>query len=307
MPFLRCRFPSSHRAFGRVEVDTRTDAGFSAVIQPWNASDTVGFANAQGSTTEADYMAYVQAALGQIRQGAVKKVVMSRVLNVPVAGGPEDPQRIYAALSARFPEAFVFWLSHPVYGTWLGASPEVLLHRRGHQFSTVALAGTRPASARGPWSKKLCDEQQVVTEYIAELLHRCGASAIVVSAPQAWRAGNIEHLRSAICFEWSGSAGELLAHLHPTPAVCGAPAIEAAALIGRLEQHRRKLYTGYCGLVSPEGNEEIYFVNLRCMQWLGNMAELFAGGGINAGSSAEEEWMETENKLHLLRQIIAQH
>lgn len=290
-----------------MEVDTRTDAGFSAVIQPWNATDTHGFDAVQGSTSEADYMAYVQAALGQIRQGAVKKVVMSRVLDVPVAEAPEDPQRIYAALCARFPEAFVFWLTHPVYGTWLGASPEVLLHRQGHQCATVALAGTRPVSTRGPWSEKLCDEQHVVTEYIAELLHRCGASAIMVSAPEPWRAGNIEHLRSEINFTWTGSAGALLAHLHPTPAVCGAPATEAAALIGRLERHRRKLYTGYCGLVSQEGNEEIYFVNLRCMQWFGNMAELFAGGGINAGSTAEEEWVETENKLQLLRQIVAQH
>jgi isochorismate synthase len=53
----------------------------------------------------------------------------------------------------------------------------------------------------------------------------------------------------------------------------------------------------------PSG-DEIHFVNLRCMQVFDDHFELHVGGGIVAGSTAADEWHETEIKANVLRNLL---
>jgi menaquinone-specific isochorismate synthase len=62
------------------------------------------------------------------------------------------------------------------------------------------------------------------------------------------------------------------------------------------EPFDRGWYTGAAVIVEPDLTGELW-VLLRCARVCANRAELYAGGGIVAGSDAVSEWDETEAKL----------
>ena len=115
--------------------------------------------------------------------------------------------------------------------------------------------------------------------------------------------GAVYHLRTNYSFElptykWNA----LIDSLHPTPAVCGSPRELAMELIRDFEHHDREFYTGLVGIKGLTRLE--IFVNLRCMQVLGDGYALYVGGGITKDSDLASEWRETENKSQTLLNII---
>jgi salicylate biosynthesis isochorismate synthase/menaquinone-specific isochorismate synthase len=90
----------------------------------------------------------------------------------------------------------------------------------------------------------------------------------------------------------------VLAALHPTPAVAGVPSADALRFLAAREGLRRGLYAGPVGLLGA-GRAELA-VALRSALLRGDRARLFAGAGLVEGSSAEEEWRETELKAAVM-------
>jgi isochorismate synthase len=103
--------------------------------------------------------------------------------------------------------------------------------------------------------------------------------------------------------ELKGSTGELLAGLHPTPAVCGLPRNKAYDLIRKVEKHYRRFYTGFLGPWNLEGKSQLY-VNLRCALLSAGKMSLFVGGGFTTESRPEAEWKETETKARALLSVV---
>ena len=91
---------------------------------------------------------------------------------------------------------------------------------------------------------------------------------------------------------------EVVAALHPTPAVAGVPSQAALRFIAEHEGIDRGLYAGLVGWVAP-GRAELA-VALRSALVRGRRARLFVGAGIVEGSSAEQEFEETEMKARAL-------
>ncbi len=56
-------------------------------------------------------------------------------------------------------------------------------------------------------------------------------------------------------------------------------------------------------MLNPEQETDIY-VNLRCMKIEKSSLTLFAGGGLLASSTLEEEWEETQQKLKTMLGIL---
>ena len=106
------------------------------------------------------------------------------------------------------------------------------------------------------------------------------------------------HLRTDFRFHLKSevSTAELLAKLHPTPAVCGLPKDEAKEFIIKNESIDRKYYSGFAGPLNLNGETHLY-VSLRCMNIVDNQYIVYAGGGIMSESVVEEEWKETELKI----------
>lgn len=194
------------------------------------------------------------------------------------------------ALRKKFPQAFVYLIHSPAYGTWMGATPETLIDRYDEDFHTMALAGTKPIDE--VFTQKEFDEQLLVSKDIMEQLTDV---PVEVGDVHEFAYGEIKHLRTL--FQWKSlqPISVFAERLHPTPAVSGYPRAKAREVIAELETHDRSLYTGYLGVMSGSGKSQL-FVNLRCMQLFEEELWYYSGGGINAQSDPSREWEETEQK-----------
>lgn len=243
-----------------------------------------------------------------------RKIVAARVSRHDMAG---SPTQIYNRLCHEYPQACVFLFSTPLTGTWIGASPELLLKVSGTGIRTVALAGTRPAGtpAGTPWDRKNIDEQKIVADFILSTLREEGLEP-AISDTFSLQAGKMEHICNKITAKlpqsglpWLRDApskpndilvNTLLRRLSPTPALSGFPQREAVDYINSHEENPRGCYGGIVGFNSPRAATA--YVNLRSarLDASSHNAWLYAGGGITRDSVPEEEWEETCRKISTL-------
>lgn len=269
--------------------------------------------SAEGMEKE-EYENLVNKGVAAIQEGMFKKVVLSRKKSVFLPNN-YNPVNTFLELCEAYPTAFISLVSIPNVGTWLGASPETLVHvNEDQQFHTIALAGTQPRAnyedlADAMWRQKEIEEQAMVSRYIINCFKKIRLREFEENGPRTAQAGNLVHLKSdflvdmkAVNFLDLGSV--MLKLLHPTSAVCGMPMQAAFEFIQATEGYDRELYSGYLGPVNIQNDTHI-FVNLRCMQILETTALLYAGGGLTQDSKSVREWQETEFKMELmLRRLV---
>lgn len=237
--------------------------------------------------------------LNELKTGTPSKAILSRVTRVDFKS---EPSVFFDTLCEEYPNAFVYLISSKLFGTWIAATPEVLINQSNGRATTMALAGTRKVSSGISWTEKEKVEQQFVSDFILESLKKDGATNIVVEGPNSVNAGPVEHLRTDFSFNVDELAQtKIIENLHPTPAVCGTPRSEALELINKIESHDRDLYAGIVGQI---GDATSIYVNLRCAQLIENECYLYVGGGYTAQSNPTDEWAETENKAKTLLNII---
>jgi isochorismate synthase len=257
----------------------------------------------------------------QLSQGQFKKIVLAR--QAEAARGTAGTFSMFRKACEDYPRMYISLFSTPFSGTWLIATPETLLESDGDTWRTIALAGTMKLdgkmmsfdtpemennalrSADILWSEKNIQEQRIVATYIMECLEHYSDNIQEVG-PKTTRAGNLIHLRSDFVFslEEKSILGDLIAALHPTPAVCGLPKNDTREFIIHNEFAPRNYYSGFSGpLLSDTGTH--LFVSLRCLQMVKGKFLLYAGGGLLPDSIEQQEWEETEAKLETIRRIIA--
>lgn len=243
-----------------------------------------------------------------IRRGELFKVVPAKVKSIPL---PDkfDLVGTLLHLFEAYPNSFVNFFHIPNLGTWIGATPEVLIRTKGNIFHTMSLAGTQKAKGDNPvktagWTQKEIEEQAMVSRYIVNCFKKIRLREYDEIGPKTSMAGELLHLRSdfrvdmeATNFPQLGSV--MLDLLHPTSAVCGMPKEKALAFIDENECFDRSFFAGYLGPVNM-GDETAIFVNLRCAQFVGENLMLYAGAGITEDSDPEHEWEETELKCAVI-------
>jgi isochorismate synthase len=262
--------------------------------------DICGGASSNRQLTKDDFYNQVNKAVDSIKKGELDKVILSRIEEVKVE---MEPLRMFIGLCKKYNSAFVALVVIPGQTVWLTASPELLVSLELDKIKTVSLAGTKLTGDKTPWGDKEKHEQQIVTDYIQDLLKK-HCSDIKVSAPENIVAGNVMHLKSEFHATLTTDLLQLVKELHPTPAICGTPKDKALAFINNTELHHRKYYTGYLGPCNIEGETDL-FVNLRCAELFKGKANLYIGGGITADSDPEKEWSETNMKAQTLLSVIA--
>ena len=260
-----------------------------------------------GSTDKISYLEGLNKTIEALRENQFQKVVISRTLkeSLKIDDFKKFLLSLLIELREKYPTAFVFAHSAEDGKIWVGATPEILLGSKGAQMSTVALAGTRKRDNRlGVWGQKEQREQRNVVEYIKDILESARVQDLSISEPYTAPAGHIEHIKSDIRFRSDKKAMEIAAILHPTSAVCGMPRETALNWIENIEQHDRGYYAGAIGFYNEI--EFSSFVQLRCalIDIEAQSITYFAGGGIMPDSDAEKEWIETENKIEVLRSVV---
>ncbi|GAA3003894.1 isochorismate synthase DhbC [Streptomyces lactacystinicus] len=254
------------------------------------------------------YGAGVAAAVERLRGGELSKVVLARTLELSAAE-PLDLPAILQRLARRDPGGYTFAVPSGGGRTLIGASPELLLSRRGTAVLANPLAGSVPRSedlgedvrraAALLESPKDLHEHAVVVDAISEALAPYCRTLEVPERPTLVRTAAMWHLATTIRGELADpavSALELACALHPTPAVCGTPTDVARRVIGEVEPFDRGLYTGMVGWEDATGDGE-WVVTIRCAEAQERTLRVYAGAGVVEQSRPEAELAETSAKF----------
>ena len=249
----------------------------------------------------------------------LRKVVLGRRL-VLRADQPIDIGAVIRRLSTD-PAATTFAV--PLTGdnrrgrrVLVGASPELLVAKSGNSVRSEPMAGSarrstdhradRAAAERLLRSDKDLREHASVVEWVADRLAPYCRSLSVPARPELRSTSTMWHLVSpveGVLADDDVSALELATVLHPTPAVCGVPRDAAAQAIADLEPFDRGFFTGAVGWSDSSGDGR-WLVTIRCAEISGNLASLYAGAGIVAGSDPEAEAAETSAKFATLLRAL---
>lgn len=243
----------------------------------------------------------VEAIRAVIAEGRFDKVVAARRSVVELDHGL-DAQRVLARLRARFGGCTRFAI---VRGNtaFVGATPERLVRRRGRRVETEALAGSI-GLGRGEEllaSTKDRQEHELVVDMIVAALAPLCDELERDGAPTIRELPNVLHMETPIRGRLAADMHvlELVAALHPTPAVGGVPTRESVAWIAAHEHAPRGWYSGPVGWFDADGDGS-FVVALRSGVLQGNRAWVYAGAGIVQESEPRAEYEETELKMGAL-------
>lgn len=295
-----------------------------ASVAPATASQrTPGVARSVvAQPSPADYRAAVTQALQRMRAGhasGLRKVVLSRRLSIEF-DQPLDPLAIVSRLRTD-PRATTFCVPLPATRdgrsrVLVGATPELLLAKRGGAIQSSPLAGSarrdsdpaldRAAAEELAQSPKDLREHAAVVEWIADTLSPHCLNLAVPPTPQLVSTATMWHLGTQIDGELRDpemSSIDLVARLHPTPAVAGTPREAALSAIAELEPFDRGFFGGVVGWCDAAGDGR-WMVAIRCGEISGRSAHVYAGAGIVAGSDPVAETEETSAKLTTLLRAL---
>ena len=252
------------------------------------------------------YYAAFRRFMEPLKEKKCRKLVLSRPAFSPI-DELFSPLETFVKACNDYPRMMIYLCHTPVTGTWLGSTPEIILSGSTPHWKTVALAGTLPiVNGVEPteWNDKNKEEQGIVAEYVRKIIKKHGQK-MTEKGPYTARAGQLVHLKTDFLFQLkeTGSLGNLLKELHPTPAVCGLPKEEAYRFITENEGYDRRYYTGFIGWMDPKGQTDLY-VNLRCMEIRSTEVKLYAGGGILPSSEVRSEWEETGAKMKTMKNLL---
>lgn len=258
------------------------------------------------SPNRAGWRENIERALEAFSEGRMDKVVLARRAEFGF-GEDVDAALLAASLKAATPGCFHFYAESEEGAAFLGASPERLFRREGRRVLSEAVAGTRPRGASEADDDELRDEllrsakDQAEHSYvrisIKETLGALCEELEVEQKASDMKLARGRHLVSRIrgTLREGVTDAEVLAALHPTPAVGGYPKREALEEIRSLEPFDRGWYAGPVGWIGSDGAE--FAVGIRSGLVRGRTLALFSGAGIVPGSTPDGEWAEIEQKI----------
>jgi menaquinone-specific isochorismate synthase len=265
-------------------------------------------------------------AVARIEVGSLDKVVLARAVDVE-ASSAFVLADILGRLEALFPSCMVFSMgissdNDQVPVRFIGASPELLVSRKGTTVKAHPLAGTIARSGDPETDARFASEllrstkdrweHSLVIDTIDAILRPICAELDVPAVPSIVPLRNVSHLGTLIVGSLPAvevstgaapSALEFASALHPTPAVGGVPTQRSLHVIRELEPTERGHYAGPVGWVDAAGNGE-WAVGLRTATVSGSCARMMAGGGIVSDSDPISELAETQLKLQALLSAV---
>ena len=252
----------------------------------------------------------VSTAASRLRAGEAEKVVLAREV-IARGDGVVAAGQVARALRAAYPSCFTYLVTGADGTAFAGASPELLVRRRGRLATSQPMAGStargrdeaedeRLASELAASSKDRA-EHDLVARYVADRMAGFDAE-VRARGPEIVRFTNIQHLATTVearLGDPAPDALELAAALHPTPAVGGWPLAPSLRIIDDLEAMERGWYAGAVGWIDGRGDGE-FAVALRCGLLWEDGARLYGGNGVMPDSDPALELAETELKLRAL-------
>jgi salicylate synthetase len=304
---------------GQVELFGHHD-GAVAVLERLLADGIPAVVEPSPIVVDADAAAYrdrVATAIEEIRAGRYRKVILSRVVDVP--------------FSLDFPSTYRLGRRHNTPARSfllrlggiraLGYSPELVAEVRGDgTVVTEPLAGTRarsgdPVIDRAVRAELESDAKEIVEHAISvrtsveEITEIAEAGSVVVADFMTVRErGSVQHLGSTVrgSLDPARDRMDALEALFPAVTASGIPKAAGMDAISRLDEGPRGLYSGAVLMFSAEGGLDAA-LTLRAAYERDGRCWLRAGAGVIEESRPEREFEETCEKLATLAPyLIAQ-
>ncbi|EKO3556718.1 isochorismate synthase [Vibrio metschnikovii] len=255
-----------------------------------------------------DYKQGVATLLNLFNTTDLSKVVLSRSVRI-ATDQIIDQTALLRNLLAINSLGYTFAVDIGKETKLMGASPELLLAKKGGHVVSNPLAGSRPKSINESDNQishtslldtqKDLNEHSFVVEEVEKVLSGYCRNLFTPMVPSVIETETMLHLSTRLegqAIDPDINSLQIAAELHPTPAVCGFPRHSAYQAIKQIEKFERGYFCGMIGWCDARGNGE-WVVTIRCAEVSQREMCIFAGAGIVHESSPQSELEETGAKM----------
>ena len=255
----------------------------------------------ESSTSESEYIQYVEKIREKIASGGVYQVNACRRISIKSSATLD---LAFANILKSNPAPFASYLRFTDMEI-ASASPELFLTRDCDQIKTSPIKGTKRSSSEKFGNKDRAENIMIVDLMRNDLGQICIPGSIAV--PDLLRDEDhpgLSHLVSDVTgtlrsgITWA----EILTALLPAGSISGAPKSAAKRIIAELEPTARGTYCGVLGWV--HGDQAVLSVAIRTFWRESEFIHFGTGAGITWSSDARAEWEETQLKAERLISIV---
>ena len=255
----------------------------------------------ESSTSESEYVKYVEKIREEIASGGVYQVNACRRLSIESSATLD---LAFANILKSNPAPFASYLRFSDMEI-ASASPELFLTRDGDQIKTSPIKGTKRSASEKFGNKDRAENIMIVDLMRNDLGQICIPGSIAV--PDLLRDENhpgLSHLVSDVTGQLRSGItwAEIFTALLPAGSISGAPKSAAKRIISELEPTARSTYCGVLGWV--HGDQAVLSVAIRTFWRESEFIHFGTGAGITWSSDARAEWEETQLKAERLISII---
>ena len=255
----------------------------------------------ESSTSQNQYMQYVEKIREEIASGGVYQVNACRRLSIKSSATLD---LAFANILKSNPAPFASYLRFG-HIEIASASPELFLTRDGDQIKTSPIKGTKRSVSEKFGNKDRAENIMIVDLMRNDLGQICIPGSIAV--PDLLRDEDhpgLSHLVSDVTGQLRSGItwAEIFIALLPAGSISGAPKSAAKRIISELEPTARSTYCGVLGWV--HGDQAVLSVAIRTFWRESEFIHFGTGAGITWSSDARAEWEETELKAERLISII---
>lgn len=255
--------------------------------------------------SETEFCDMVTKAQKHIKNGEIKQIVLSNLLEANFQGSLINTYRILRSIN---PSPYMFYFSGNDVEL-AGASPETLVKLENNFLHTFPLAGTRKRGENKAEDDRLeyellhdekeLDEHNMLIDLGIEDLNKvCKSESVYVkNLHEIVRYSHVMHISSCVCGEIDTKFDALDALLAILPAgtLIGAPKNIASKLINELEKTKRGIYGGAIGYISFTKNMDTC-IAIRLAYKKNGKVYVRSGAGIVEKSIPKNEFKECINK-----------
>ncbi len=267
----------------------------------------------QSNLTNEEFIAVVEKMKQHIFRGDVFQIVPSRGFSRKFLG---DEFNVYRALRSINPSPYLFYYDYGDFRIF-GSSPEAQITIKNQVASIFPIAGTFKRTGDdekdAEIARRLENDPKESAEHVMlvdlarnDLSRHCG-EVEVKAFKEVQYYSHLIHLVSHVSGKLlpGASSFKVVADTYPAGTLSGAPKYRAMEIIDENEKTKRSFYSGAIGFFGfLIGRLSNHAIMIRSFLSKNNTLHYQAGAGIVAGSVAESELKEVDNKIAALRKAI---
>jgi anthranilate synthase component 1 len=265
----------------------------------------------QSNLTNEEFIAIVEKMKTHIYRGDVFQIVPSRAFSRKFLG---DEFNVYRALRSINPSPYLFYFDFGDFRIF-GSSPEAQITVKNRVASIFPIAGTFKRSGDDVKDAEIARQLEADPKESAEHvmlvdlarndLSRHCERVSVKAFKEVQYYSHLIHLVSHVSGKLKPgvSSFKIVADTFPAGTLSGAPKYRAMEIIDENEKTKRSFYSGAIGFFGFNGDFN-HAIMIRSFLSKNNTLHYQAGAGIVAGSLAESELKEVDNKIAALRKAI---